>query len=78
MKAAYPDEVKVDQLHSELMPYLLEQAYVITLPAGYQYRFWWPWVKNYSGESSLGYYNTGNFLKYVWIDQALKDSILGK
>ncbi|MGB8708045.1 MAG: ABC transporter substrate-binding protein [Dehalococcoidia bacterium] len=78
MLAAYPDEAQVDQLHRELMPYLLEQAYVITLPAGYQYRFWWPWVKNYSGEASLGYYNTLNYAKYVWIDQQLKESMIGK
>jgi peptide/nickel transport system substrate-binding protein len=78
MLAAYPDEAKVDEIHQDLMPYLLEQAYVIALPAGEQYRFWWPWVKNYSGEASLGYYNVGNFAKYVWIDQELKDSMLGK
>lgn len=78
MKMAYPDEAKVDRIHRELLPYLLEQAYVISLPAGYNYRFWWPWVKNYSGELSIGYYNTGNFVKYVWIDQELKRSILGR
>lgn len=78
MLAAYPDEAEVDKMHRELMPYLLEQAYVISLPSGYAYRFWWPWVKNYSGEASLGYYNLGNFTKYLWIDQGLKESILGK
>ena len=78
MLAAYPDEAKADQIHQELMPYLLEQTYVITLPAGAQYRFWWPWVKNYSGEYSIGYYNTYNYAKYIWIDQELKESMLGK
>jgi len=78
MLEAYPDEAKVDKIHRELMPYLLEQAYVIPLPAPYRYRFWWPWVKNYSGELSLGYYNTGNYAKYIWIDQELKRSMLGK
>jgi peptide/nickel transport system substrate-binding protein len=78
MLGAYPDEAKADQIHRELMSYLLEQAYVITLPAGPAYRFWWPWVKNYSGEASLGYYNLYNFSKYVWIDQTLKDSMVGK
>jgi peptide/nickel transport system substrate-binding protein len=78
MLTAYPDEAKADQVHRELMPYLLDQVYVITLPAGPQYRFWWPWVKNYSGEASMGYYNLYNYSKYVWIDQELKESILGK
>jgi len=73
--AAYPDEARVDQIHRELMPYLLEQAYVIQLPAPYGYRFWWPWVKNYSGEASVGFYNVGNYSKYAWIDQELKKSM---
>ncbi|MCK4722233.1 MAG: ABC transporter substrate-binding protein, partial [Dehalococcoidia bacterium] len=66
---------RVDQIHRELMPYLLEQAYVIQLPAPYGYRFWWPWVQNYSGEASVGFYNVGNYSKYVWIDQELKESM---
>ncbi len=77
MMAAYPDEATVDKIHREILPYVMEQAYVIPLPGPYYYRFWWPWVKNYSGEASLGYYNTFNFAKYVWIDQELKQSILG-
>ncbi len=78
MAAAFPDEAKADQIHRELMPYLLEQAYIIQLPAGNQYRFWWPWVKNYSGELSVGYYNLQNANKYLWVDQELKDAMLGK
>lgn len=78
MIAAWPDEPKMDAIHRQLMPYLLEQAYVISVPAGYTYRFWWPWVKNYSGESSVGYYSAPNWVKYAWIDQELKRSILGQ
>ncbi|UCH50963.1 MAG: ABC transporter substrate-binding protein [Chloroflexota bacterium] len=78
MAEAFPDEAKADQIHRELMPYLLEQCYIIQLPAGNQYRFWWPWVKNYSGELSVGYYNLQNANKYLWIDQELKDAMLGK
>lgn len=78
MLAAFPDEEKIDQIHREFMPYLLDQAYVIQLPAGYSYRFWWPWVRNYSGESSIGHYNVGNFAKYIWIDQEMKKALVGK
>jgi peptide/nickel transport system substrate-binding protein len=78
MLAAFPDEAKVDAIHRDLMPYLLEQAYVLVLPRGYTYRFWWPWVKNYSGEGSVGYWNGPSWTKYVWIDQNLKQSVLGK
>jgi len=75
MVAAYPDEARADEIHAELMPYLLEQVYAIALPAAYSYRFWWPWVRNYSGEMSVGYYSVYNFAKYVWIDQELKESM---
>jgi len=78
MLAAYPDEAKVDKIHAEMLPYLFEQCYALPLPGQRYYRFWWPWVKNYSGEAGLGYYNTFNFAKYVWIDQELKNSILGR
>lgn len=78
MLAAYPNEAVVDKIHREMLPYLMEQVYVIPMPGPVYYRFWWPWVKNYSGEASLGYYNVYNFAKYVWIDQELKQSILGK
>jgi len=76
MAAAYPDEAKVAEIHRQMLPYLLEQAYVIALPAPYYYTFWWPWLKNYNGELSLGYYNGG--LRYAWIDQELKNSMLSK
>jgi len=78
MLAAFPDEAKVDAIHRELMPYLLEQAYVLVVPRGYTYRFWWPWVKNYSGEGSVGYWNGSGWARYVWIDQNLKQSMLGR
>ena len=78
MLQAFPDEEKVDAIHRELMPYLLEQAYVVGLPGPYTYRFWWPWVKNYSGEGSVGYWNGSGWARYVWIDQELKNSLLGR
>ena len=78
MLAAYPDEAAVDKIHREMLPYILEQAYVLALPASYNYRFWWPWVKNYSGEASVGYYNVLNYTKYIWIDQELKKSMQSK
>jgi peptide/nickel transport system substrate-binding protein len=76
MLAAYPDEAEVDQIHAEMIPYLLEQCYVIQLCGPDSYRFWWPWVRNYSGEGSIGYYKGfGSFLQYVWIDEDLKESM---
>jgi peptide/nickel transport system substrate-binding protein len=76
MKYVGVDEVKCQQIHHDLMPYLLEQAYVILVPSAYLYKIWWPWVKNYHGETGIGYYN--HFNKYIWLDQALRKETIGK
>jgi len=78
MLAAYPDEEECDRIHCEMLPYLLEQCYVLQMSVQYTYRFWWPWVKNYSGEGSVGYFkglNPSNSYAYVWIDQELKEEM---
>jgi len=77
MAVVLTDEDEAFRLHREMLPYLQEQCYVIQISAFAMYRFWQPWVKNYSGEGSLGYYKFisngwGNFCQYLWIDQELK------
>jgi peptide/nickel transport system substrate-binding protein len=62
-------------MHRELMKYILERAYAIPYPKAPGYTLWWPWVKNYHGEFSLGNWNEGNWVKWVWIDQDLKESM---
>ncbi len=56
----------------EMVKYAQEQAYAIPVPYVYKYQFWWPWLKNYTGEISVGYYNMPNWVQFVWIDQELK------
>jgi peptide/nickel transport system substrate-binding protein len=80
MLADYPDEDAMQAIHRELLPYLQEQCYVIQVVGSLTYRFWWPWVKNYDGEGSLGYYKFinngfGGLSQYIWIDQTLKKSM---
>jgi peptide/nickel transport system substrate-binding protein len=76
MLAAYPDEDAVDEIHAEMLPYLLEQCYVLNVAGADSYRFWWPWLRNYSGEGIVGYYGgTGTWTQYVWIDQDLKEEM---
>ena len=72
------DEAKCMQISHDLMPYLLEQAYVIPLPSAYFYNMWWPWVGNYHGEFSVGYYDYFYATRYTWIDQALKKQLTGQ
>lgn len=69
------NQPKVLQMYKEFLPYLLEQAYVIPLPLPYIYTLWWPWVENYHGETSISFSGGNSWVKYVWIDQALKKSM---
>jgi peptide/nickel transport system substrate-binding protein len=66
------DEAKLAQLHADMMPYVIEQCWVIPKPTPYSYIIWWPWVKNWNGEQHVGYYNYPSYLKYIWMDLALK------
>ncbi len=59
----------------ELMKYLLPQAYCIPTPVYPQYAFWWPWIKNYNGETSVGYFPGDSWVQWVWCDTALKKSM---
>ena len=62
-------------IHKELMKYALDQAWAIPYPKAPGYTMWWPWLKNYHGEFSLGNWNEGNWATYVWIDNDLKKSL---
>lgn len=57
-----------------LINYVLPEAYVVPDVEGAQYLMWWPWVKNYSGELTVGY-DTINWPQFVWLDQGLKKSM---
>jgi peptide/nickel transport system substrate-binding protein len=58
----------------ELMKYLLEGAWVIPSPRYPTYILWWPWLKNYSGETAVGWL-PHIWPRWVWVDQDLKTSM---
>ena len=69
---------KMAALHKDLMKYVLEQAWVVPSVLSQRSAFWWPWLKDYHGEQSPGNNNMWMWAKYVWVDQDLKTSTLGK
>ncbi|MGA8849907.1 MAG: ABC transporter substrate-binding protein [Dehalococcoidia bacterium] len=77
MLATWPDEDATCSIHRQMLPSLVENCYVIQTAAHYTWVFWWPWLKNYSGEGAVGYYpgSSLGWIQYVWIDQALKKSM---
>jgi len=77
--ASYFDEPKRRQLVKQVIPYMLEQAYVLQLLGQYTYTLCQPWVKNYHGENYVGYMGSYmDFSRWTWIDQDLKQRMTGR
>lgn len=72
------DEAAMMRINRELMPFLLEQAYVIPNVIPTLYMLWWPWLKNNYGTYACGYYNLGATVKYSWLDRDMKFEMTGK
>jgi len=75
MLESFFDEPKRRQLLRDLIPYIYENCWNMTLPAYYSYTMWWPWLQNYHGEFALGYIEHYAFPTYVWLDPELKKSM---
>jgi peptide/nickel transport system substrate-binding protein len=58
----------------ELMKYLLPGAWVIPTPRYPTYTLWFPWLKNYSGENSVGWL-AFSWPRWIWVDQGVKSSM---
>ena len=74
-RLAITDELKGMKQTRELMKYVLDQAWVIPTPNYPRYTMWWPWLKNYSGERSIGYYWVLSWPGYVWLDEGLRETM---
>jgi len=72
------EEDKLAQVNADIMPYVIEQCWVLSKPTAYSYVVWWPWRKNWNGELQIGYYNYPSYLKYTWTDQTLKKQMSGR
>lgn len=68
----YFDKPKFRGMFRDLVPYILDQVWMIQMPAAHGFHFWWPWLKNHHGEVCVGYYDIDNWPAYAWIDQDLK------
>jgi peptide/nickel transport system substrate-binding protein len=72
------DEKKMDDMHRELLPYVLEKAWTLTRPSPYTYAFWHQWLKGHHGEIFTGYYNVYAFPKFAWLDLDLRMKMIGR
>jgi peptide/nickel transport system substrate-binding protein len=69
---AVTDMKQAMKLTKDLSKYAADQAWVIATPRYPMYTFWWPWIKNYSGESGVGYGSGDYWVRLVWVDKDLK------
>lgn len=74
LKAAFDerDDTKRAEILREIARIGLNDAPYVVLPTPYNYRAWWPWVKNYDGELRAGAVKPGPIYARIWIDQDLK------
>ncbi len=77
-KDVFTDIAAADRTHKEFLRYALDQVWAIPYEYAPYHNFWWPWLKNYRGEYSLGYDTEYKWTTYAWIDQDLKESIVGR
>jgi len=66
------DETKRQAIIRDLTARIVTAAPYIWLPTPYVYSAWWPWVKNYNGELSVGSIRPGPIYARIWLDQELK------
>lgn len=73
---ATTDDVERNRILKSLNVQAIDAIGYIPLPANYYYIYAWPWVKNYYGESNLGYIaDASQAWAQVWIDQELKETM---
>jgi len=78
MAGLYLDETKRDPMLKEMNSYLLDRNYYLQTPMAYEYMFYQPWLKNYSGEYSIGSSRGTDYYRYIWIDQEMRQSMVGR
>jgi peptide/nickel transport system substrate-binding protein len=79
LNTMYPfDEPGAMALIKAQTPYILEQCWEITPPLADVFWFCQPWMKNFHGEVTIGYYQTFNAIQYRWIDAKLKAELRNK
>ena len=67
------DAEKRDELLREMNIRIIgERVPYVWLPTPTMYEAWWPYVKNYWGEHSVGTQDPGPIYARIWIDQELK------
>ncbi len=71
-KENFFDPIAQVRILKEAAPYILSQSFYVHEVLPYTYTVWWPWLKNFQGEYSLGTGGSEGWSRWAWIDQNLK------
>ncbi|MFC1860537.1 ABC transporter substrate-binding protein [Chloroflexota bacterium] len=66
------DVAKRTAMLKEIAIYVIGHGGVAALAEPFMLNCWWPWIKNYYGETECGYYNYNWLHSTLWLDQDLK------
>jgi len=66
------DPVEQTRLMKDLGVYMVDAAFNIPLGNAYKLNCYWPWLKNYYGETEAAYSSLTPMFSTLWIDQAMK------
>jgi peptide/nickel transport system substrate-binding protein len=73
------DDVERSKRLKELNVRAIDAVAYIGMPANYYYIYAYPWVKNYFGETNLGYINDASqAYAAIWLDQEAKNKGTGR
>ena len=67
-----PDMAQQQAYMKQMNDVLLADCPTIFLPGVNIFRWAWPWVQNYEGETVTKYHSSINFWEQIWIDQVMK------
>ncbi len=66
---------KADAVYKQFSADMMGQVWTIPYPASNTHSMWWPYLKNYHGEVSVGYLNGFSWATFAWIDQDMKKKL---
>ena len=66
---------KLGTAYAKFTPYILDMAGTVNPPGPYQFALWWPWLRDFNGEFSVGQWNRHEAYKYIWVDQEMKEEM---
>jgi peptide/nickel transport system substrate-binding protein len=72
MVKAEPDDDKRNQLMKELNLFIISQVHTLGISPTLEGHYWWPWIKNYYGETNVSDKAVMPVLALAWIDRDLK------